>query len=124
MERTRNSMPMVTCPSCEKEFQWDDYYDVEVDEVRDCPHCGRGCKVVAKDVEIVVDLEACEPTDVRVCDKCGNTLGTFPVGTARIPRKLFCNKKCQDAYEGMPTGATEIRRRGCAGNPGASAVTF
>jgi len=63
MNRTYCSMPMVECPSCGKEWQWDDYYDVEVNEERECPHCGKGCKIVSVDTSIIVELEPCDIKD-------------------------------------------------------------
>lgn len=34
-----NCLPMVTCPSCKRESQWDDYYDMHVGDSRECPKC-------------------------------------------------------------------------------------
>jgi len=49
-------MPMMTCPSCGKSWQWDDYYCVEVDSERECPFCGNTAIVSEKEVLMYVTL--------------------------------------------------------------------
>lgn len=34
-----HEMPMVRCPHCSHEFQWDDYYDIEVGRSKICGKC-------------------------------------------------------------------------------------
>lgn len=53
---TYGTMPMVDCPHCGKEFQWDDYYDVKAGDERDCPKCERTIHVESADVAIEVIL--------------------------------------------------------------------
>lgn len=50
--RTRNTMPMCTCPNCEKEWQWDDCYDVKQGTERECPTCGVTVEVLSADVTV------------------------------------------------------------------------
>jgi endogenous inhibitor of DNA gyrase (YacG/DUF329 family) len=39
-------MPMITCPACGKEFQWDDYLGVRAESTHDCPHCAEKITVI------------------------------------------------------------------------------
>lgn len=55
------NMPMVTCPHCDRGFQWDDYYDVEVGDGRECPHCNKTIYVENVDTVIEVRLSTEEP---------------------------------------------------------------
>lgn len=32
-------LPMVECPACKKESQWDDYYELDTGSQRECPKC-------------------------------------------------------------------------------------
>ena len=57
-----NNLPMCTCPHCEEEFQWDDYYDVMAGCTKDCPKCGKVIHVVATDTVRQVLLSD-EPDD-------------------------------------------------------------
>jgi len=38
--KTYGYMPMMECPACNKDWQWDDYYDVQEGTERECPNCG------------------------------------------------------------------------------------
>lgn len=58
-------LPMITCPACKREAQWDDYYDICVGSSRQCQHC---------EAEIVV-TEVDTQTWVRVM-----TTGSAPTG--------------------------------------------
>jgi hypothetical protein len=49
---TRNDMPMVLCPNCDQEFQWDDYYDIAPGKTRECMHCHRELVVIDVDTTI------------------------------------------------------------------------
>ena len=51
-----NTMPMATCPHCNQEFQWHDYYDVNNGDDRECPKCERAIHVVAKECVMYLDL--------------------------------------------------------------------
>lgn len=56
MKTTFVSFPMVECPRCGKEFQWDDYYDVEDDDERECPLCNGMIRVTNVDTSITATL--------------------------------------------------------------------
>ena len=56
MKRTYNDMPMLTCPYCDKEFQYDDYCDTERGDEIDCPHCEKVMVVDTLDFTINVQL--------------------------------------------------------------------
>jgi hypothetical protein len=58
-------MPMVTCPTCEQEFQWDDYYDVTKGHTRDCPHCTNECEVIEVDQVTIVSLQGMREAEQR-----------------------------------------------------------
>lgn len=45
-------MPIVECPNCEQEFQWDDYYDVSAGNSRECQHCGSELEVLSVDITV------------------------------------------------------------------------
>ena len=47
-----NAMPMATCPHCEHVTQFDDWYDFQGGESRDCPKCEKTMHVL--DVEAVM----------------------------------------------------------------------
>jgi hypothetical protein len=49
---TTADLPVIECPSCFNEFQWDDYYDIHVGHERECPHCK--CTVIVTTVDTVV----------------------------------------------------------------------
>jgi hypothetical protein len=34
-----NCLPIVTCPACQKETQFDDYYEMRAGDERECRHC-------------------------------------------------------------------------------------
>lgn len=40
------SMPIVECPHCHKVFQWDDYYDMQEGDSRECPQCEKEIFVI------------------------------------------------------------------------------
>lgn len=44
--------PMVECPYCEKEFQVDDYYDIETGSTFHCLHCEKEIEVYEIDTVI------------------------------------------------------------------------
>ena len=50
------NLPMLDCPHCEKEFQYDDYYDVHIDTEIDCPHCEKSFYILEKDTVIQVRI--------------------------------------------------------------------
>lgn len=50
-------MPMVECPGCFKEWQWDDYYDVRTGTERECPNCGADIIVTSVDQIIRATVE-------------------------------------------------------------------
>ena len=52
MRTTHSYMPIVQCPNCEQESQWDDYYDIRTGAVRDCQHCGVELEVLSVDTTI------------------------------------------------------------------------
>lgn len=52
MNTTLNDMPMVECPNCDEEFQWDDYYDVKAGSTRECENCGTELEVLSVDTSI------------------------------------------------------------------------
>jgi len=56
-------MPIVVCPNCSKNWQWDDYYDLSVGDYRECPNCHTEIFVIEKDIEIVVKLSTDRPKD-------------------------------------------------------------
>ena len=58
MSGTMGYMPMMSCPSCNKGWQWDDYYDVENGDERECPNCGKVAVVSEKEVLMHVRLKA------------------------------------------------------------------
>ena len=51
-----SGFPMATCPHCEAEFQWDDYYDLAAGSEHDCPKCERTIYVLDTDIEITARL--------------------------------------------------------------------
>lgn len=53
-----NALPMVVCPVCGKESQWDDYYDARVGTTRDCPKCEALIEVVEIDIVTYVRVKA------------------------------------------------------------------
>lgn len=55
-------MPMVRCPHCRMEFQWDDHYDIDAGHTRDCPKCEKVIHVLRVDTTINVIL-AKDPED-------------------------------------------------------------
>ena len=61
-DRTFCDIPMLQCPHCGQEFQWDDYYDVDVGSKIDCPKCERVIYVDTVDHRIHVTLTTEEPT--------------------------------------------------------------
>ena len=50
-------MPMAECPHCEKEFQVDDYYDVNIDTELQCPNCEKFVYVHDQEIIMRVNLE-------------------------------------------------------------------
>ena len=52
--------PMITCPHCSKEFQVDDYYNIEDGDDFGCPHCGKTIYVWAVDHILCGDIQAKE----------------------------------------------------------------
>lgn len=53
---TDGTLPMVECPECEREFQWDDYYDVERGSEYECPHCKAQVVVILAERQTYVQL--------------------------------------------------------------------
>jgi len=51
-------MPMMQCPSCGKDWQWDDYYNIQEDDERECPNCEAVAVVVETEVLMHVKLRA------------------------------------------------------------------
>ena len=54
---TTRDMPIVECPGCFKEWQWDDYYDVHVGSERECPHCETTVIVTCVDTVVRASIE-------------------------------------------------------------------
>lgn len=52
MKTTHSYMPIVECPLCEQESQWDDYYDIKAGTTRECEHCGTELEVLSVDTTI------------------------------------------------------------------------
>ena len=48
-----STMPMVTCPHCEKEFQLDDYYDYKTGDYFDCYKCDK--EIYIHQMEVVME---------------------------------------------------------------------
>lgn len=65
-----NCLPMVTCPACEKEQQWDDYYDIGVGHSRECRFCEAEIEVTSVDVCTYVGLKVA-PKPLTVGDEHG-----------------------------------------------------
>lgn len=51
-----NDMPSAECPHCGSTFRWDDYYELEVGEERECPRCEKTIFVTEVDVVIRATL--------------------------------------------------------------------
>lgn len=49
MNELFTGFPMVQCPHCKKESQWDDYYDLKAGEERECEKCGKTIHVHSVD---------------------------------------------------------------------------
>ena len=61
--QTWNNMPMVDCPHCRKEFQWDDYYDIKPGDTKECLYCEKVIHVIVVDtVTSTLDTEAWNET--------------------------------------------------------------
>lgn len=56
-----NCLPMVTCPACKRESQWDDYYDIGVGSSRECQHCEAEIVVTAVDVCTYISVIVARP---------------------------------------------------------------
>ena len=50
------SMPIVECPHCGKEWQWDDYYNLHSGSVRTCPKCEKDVHVLSVDTVMYARL--------------------------------------------------------------------
>lgn len=66
--------PMVCCPHCGKEQQWDDCYDLHAGSSRDCQHCEKEIHVLSTDTVIYARLStvpnaAVHPTADRQGEK-------------------------------------------------------
>jgi len=48
--------PMVCCPHCGKEQQWDDCYDLHAGSSRGCQHCEKEIHVLSTDTVIYARL--------------------------------------------------------------------
>jgi hypothetical protein len=55
---TSGFVPMLTCPSCDYEWQWDDYYDIKRGDERECPRCEKTAYVTDVDTQIYVCLSS------------------------------------------------------------------
>lgn len=51
-----HELPMVECPHCGKEFQWDDYYDVKTGSETECSKCEKTIYVAESYVSMNVRL--------------------------------------------------------------------
>lgn len=47
MNEVFTGFPMVTCPHCGVESQWDDYYDLRAGDERECEKCGKTVHVLS-----------------------------------------------------------------------------
>jgi hypothetical protein len=54
---TIGDMPVVECPGCFVEWQWDDYYEIRPGTERECPHCATVVIVTEVDQVIRATLE-------------------------------------------------------------------
>lgn len=48
--------PMVTCPHCRKEFQLDDYYNLQTGDSFDCDKCEKEIFILERDTTISFKL--------------------------------------------------------------------
>ncbi|MFZ2809427.1 MAG: hypothetical protein WAZ60_23835 [Desulfosalsimonadaceae bacterium] len=53
-----NSMPFGECPICEKEWQIDDYYDLDNGSTVTCRHCGTEIELSDKDTTVTFTFTA------------------------------------------------------------------
>lgn len=63
---TGADMPVMECPGCGKEWQWDDYYDVRVGSERECPHCEKTVEVIEAEqvLHCRFAVKASEPSEL------------------------------------------------------------
>ena len=47
-------LPMITCPYCDREFQLDDYYDFDLDDIFDCYKCEK--PILISHVEMIMSV--------------------------------------------------------------------
>lgn len=52
MNELLTGFPMVTCPHCGVESQWDDYYNLKAGDHRECDKCGEQIHIL--DVEYMM----------------------------------------------------------------------
>ena len=52
-----NTLPVVTCPGCDFEWQLEDYCDIDADTEIECPSCEKVIEVVSRAVIIEVWLK-------------------------------------------------------------------
>ena len=53
---TLNDIPSAECPHCGVAFQWDDYYEMEAGDTRECPQCEKVIYVTGVDTIIQATL--------------------------------------------------------------------
>ena len=56
MNTTYSTLPFIECPHCEKEFQCDDYYDIERGSELECQHCAKPIHVLSTETVVSVRL--------------------------------------------------------------------
>lgn len=61
-----HELPMVRCPHCEYEFQWDDYYDIDAGSKIDCGDCERTIWVAEAYIAVHVRLSKEDEDDLPV----------------------------------------------------------
>ena len=54
---TWNEMPMCECPHCGCKWQKDDYYNMDVGDVLECPRCGEKIEVTLKECTMMLEFD-------------------------------------------------------------------
>ena len=55
-------LPIVCCPHCGAEQQWDDYYDLHAGSSRDCYECDKEIHVLSVDTVMYARVSTSEET--------------------------------------------------------------
>lgn len=92
---TWNDMPSCECPCCGKKWQISDWYELNENDLVECPFCNEPLEVLCRDVSVSMEFAAAKDA---ICAECGKMRANSTLGWDRLSGMHFiCAAKAREA---------------------------